>query len=81
METNPIIDILIAIDYEDLYCSIQQRKGKPVEPITRLTPLRWTCIGHIKGLLQKSVQTNFIRTYNAKEIELLEINGTLAKFC
>ena len=26
------------------------------------------------------MQTNFIRTYNTKEIELQEINGTLAKF-
>ena len=31
-------------------------------------------------MLQRSVQTNFIRTYNTKEIELQEINGTLAKF-
>ena len=30
--------------------------------------------------MQRSVQTNFIRTYNTKEIELQEINGTLAKF-
>ena len=26
------------------------------------------------------MQTNFIRTYTTKEIELQEINGTLAKF-
>ena len=26
------------------------------------------------------MQTNFIRTYNTKEIEFQEINGTLAKF-
>ena len=39
----------------------------------------WTCVGHINGL-QRNMQTNFIRTYNTKEIELQEINGTLAKF-
>ena len=77
---RPIIDILIGIDYADLHCSIQERKGKPGKPMSRLTPLGWTCIGHINGLLQRSVQTNFIRTYNTKEIELQEINGTLAKF-
>ena len=77
---RPIIDILIGIDYADLHCSIQERKGKPRKPMARLTPLGWTCIGHINGLLQRSVQTNFIRTYNTKEIELQEINGTLAKF-
>ena len=67
---RPIIDILIGTGYADLHCSIQERKGKPGEPIARLTPLGWTCIGHINGLLQKSVQTNFISTYNIKEIEL-----------
>ena len=77
---RPIIDILIGIDYADLHCSIQERNGKPGEPIARLTLLGWTCIGHIHGLLQRSVQTNFIRTYNTKEIELHEINGTLAQF-
>ena len=77
---RPIIDIIIGIDYTDLHCSSQERKGKPGEPIARLTPLEWTCFGHINGLLQRSVQTNFIRTYNTKEIELQEINSTLAKF-
>ena len=52
---RPIIGILIGIDYVDLHCSIQERKGKPGEPIARLTPLEWTCIGHINGLLQRSV--------------------------
>ena len=75
-----IIDILIGIDYADLHCSIQERKGKPGEPIAKLTPLGWTCIGHINGLLERSVQTNFRITYKTKEIELQEINGTLAKF-
>ena len=36
---RPIIDILIGIDYADLHCSVQERKGKPGEPIARLTPL------------------------------------------
>ena len=58
----------------------KERKGKPGEPIARLTPLGWTCIGHINGLLQRSVQTNLISRYNTEVIELQEINGTLAKF-
>ena len=80
IEARPIIDILIGIDYADLHCSIQERKGKPEEPIAKPKPLEWTCIGHINGLLQRSVQTNFIRTWKTKEIELQEINSTLAKF-
>ena len=58
----------------------KERKGKPGEPIARLTPLGWTCIGHINGLLQRSVQTNLISRYNTEVIELQEINGTLSKF-
>ena len=58
----------------------KERKGKPGEPIARLTPLGWTCIGHINGLLQRSVQTNLISRYNTEVIELQEVNGTLAKF-
>ena len=76
----PIIDIPICIDYADLHCSVQGRNRKPVEPIARLTPLGWSCIGFINGLLQRNVQTNFISTYNTKGIELREVNGTLAKF-
>ena len=77
---RPIIDILIGIDYANLHCSIQERKGKPGKPIARLTLLGWTCTGKINGLLQRSVQTNFIKTYKTMEIELQEINSTLAKF-
>ena len=76
----PIIDIPIGIDYADLHYSVQGRNRKPVEPIARLTPLGWSCIGFINGLLQRNVQTNFISTYNTKGIELREVNGTLAKF-
>ena len=57
-----------------------KEETKPVEPIARLTPLGWSCIEFINGLLQRNVQTNFISTYNTKGIELREVNGTLAKF-
>ena len=66
---TPILNILIGIDYADLYCSIQERKGKLGESIARLKPLWRTCIGHINGLLQRSVQTTFTRTCNTKEFE------------
>ena len=55
-------------------------KGKPGEPIARLKPLGLTCTEHINGSLQKSVQTNFIRTYITNEIELEQTNSTLTTF-
>ena len=62
------------------HSSIQEIKGQPGESIARLTPLGWMSIGHINGLLQRSVQTKFIRLYNTKEIELQKISGSLTKF-
>ena len=72
----PIINILIGIGISLNY----RKKRKPGEPITRLTPLGWTWIGHINGLLERSVQNNFIRIYNTKQVELQQINSALTKF-
>ena len=43
---RPIVDILTGIDYADLHYSIKDVRGKPGEPVARLTPLRWTFIGY-----------------------------------
>ena len=40
-----IVDILIGVDQSDLHCSLQDIGGGSGEPIARLTPLGWTCIG------------------------------------
>ena len=39
------VDILIGIDYPHLHSSIQEEVGRTGDPIARLTPLGWTCIG------------------------------------
>ena len=39
------VDILIGIDHADLHYSIRDVRGQHGEPIARLTPLGWTCIG------------------------------------
>ena len=43
---RPIVDLLIGIDYPDLHYSYHDIKGKPGEPVARLTPLGWTCVGN-----------------------------------
>ena len=43
---RPIVDVLIGVDQADLHCSLQEVMGEPGEPIARLTPLGWTCIGY-----------------------------------
>ena len=43
---RPIVDLLIGVDQSDLHCSLRDVPGGPGEPIARLTPLGWSCIGN-----------------------------------
>ena len=38
------VDLLIGVDHTDLLYSKKENRGYEIEPITRLTPLGWTCI-------------------------------------
>ena len=38
-------------------------RGKPGQPIARLTPLGWTCVGAFNDTHPTSVTTHFARTY------------------
>ncbi|XP_067676275.1 uncharacterized protein [Haliotis asinina] len=42
-------DLLIGMDYLELHRSYQDIIGKEGDPIARLTPLGWTCVGRIPG--------------------------------
>ena len=42
---RPVVDILIGLDCADLHFSLQDVRGEPGQPIARLTPLGWTCVG------------------------------------
>lgn len=46
---RPIVDLLIGADQADLLYSLEDVRGKPGEPIARLTPLGLTCIGNPEG--------------------------------
>ena len=75
-----IADMLIGIEYPDLHYSIKD--GEPGEPITRLTPLGWTCIR--KSVDDKGSvwhQNHYIQTYFCQtngEFEKIDFN--LKKF-
>ena len=43
---KPTIDILLGLDCLDLHCALGEIRGQPGEPVARLTPLGWTCIGN-----------------------------------
>ena len=63
---RPIVDMLLGLDCADLLYAIQEVRGKPGEPITRLTPLGWTCIGNTGPTSQEVYHTNFAYTYFVK---------------
>jgi hypothetical protein len=78
--SKPFVDILIGLDYADLHYSVKDVRGQVNEPIARLTPLGWTCIG-IPQDDQLCQLTNFNRTYfTRKDHKLDEVDALLRKF-
>ena len=61
--------MLIGIDYAELQFSIRDVRGQPGEPVARLTPLGWTCIGSPK-LAEDSVKETIFRSPARERIEL-----------
>lgn len=72
---RPIVDLLIGVDQADLLYSLEDVKGRPGEPIARLTPLGWTCIGNPE-LQASQAQTNFTFLVNDSH----ELNNLVRRF-
>lgn len=69
------------MDCADLHYAIREVRGRPGEPIARLTPLGWTCIGCPNPSSRHMLQTNFECTYFVKDqSEIEELNANLRKF-
>ena len=62
-----IVDILIGLDCADLLYAIEERHGKPGDPVARLTPLGLTCVGNLDSHDNTILQTNFAYTNFLKE--------------
>ncbi|XP_070560350.1 uncharacterized protein [Ptychodera flava] len=78
---NTKISALTTNRVTDLHYSYRDVRGQTGEPIARLTPLGWTCIGNPNGNQGRTIQTNFVRTYFTHgESTLKDINVTLRKF-
>ena len=67
------VDVLIGADYLELHQSIREIKGKVNEPIARLTPLGWTCVGGSGTGLPYVHKTNFVQTFFGQEVEIEEV--------
>ncbi|XP_078360400.1 uncharacterized protein LOC144644752 [Oculina patagonica] len=72
---RPIVDLLIGVDQADLLYSLEDVRGKAGEPIARLTPLGWTCIGSPE-IPTEEVQTNFTFFLN----DMHELNSLVRRY-
>ena len=81
---TPTVDVLIGLDCSDLHFSVKDVRGNPGEPVARLTPLGWTCVGAMEGQSQDDIRTNFVRTYfvtnETDDVDMNEVNMTLRRF-
>ena len=76
---RPVIDCFIGLDFE--ICAIQEVRERPGEPIARLTPLGWTCIGNPMSAGKATLQTNFAGTYFVNDrAGIDEMNADLKRF-
>ena len=73
--TGPKVDLLIGVDQSDLLYSLEDVRGRPREPIARLTPLVWTCFGNPE-LQTDRVHSNFTFLVNDPH----ELNNLVRRF-
>ena len=76
------MDILIGVDHVDLHYSFKDVKGRLGEPVDRLIPLGWTCMGSASTQRSGCLQTNFTHTYFVREQQENsdEISNLLRRF-
>ena len=78
---DPMVDLLIGQDQIDLHFSKCDVKGDPGEPVARLGPLGWSCIGHPdRRTIAKEIQTNLAYTLFCRPRVFDEINDSLKRF-
>ena len=72
------IDILIGVDNAHLHQCLKEISGPAGQPIARLTPLGWTCVGHTGLISNSGPGTRFVNTFFQGDLRTL--NRTLQKF-
>ncbi|PIK47573.1 hypothetical protein BSL78_15560 [Apostichopus japonicus] len=72
------VDILIGLDHAGLHESIHEVKGRSGEPIARLTPLGYTCVGPVAPAARRAFHTRSVSTFHCTVDR--EVNITLRKF-
>lgn len=82
-----LVDLLIGVDNPDLHYSFVDVRGKVGEPVARLGPLGWTCIGCPDGRVESRTRTHTVRTLLTREAGSIcetggccELDQTLKRF-
>ena len=57
------VDVLIGVDHPEVHTSLAEIRGTTSEPIARLTPLGWTCIGPSTPTARPRVFTGHSQTF------------------
>ena len=78
--TRKTIDLLIGLDQAELHSAIREVKGRAGEPIARLTPLGWTCVGRIKQTRQPTDPTFPVNFSFHGDDQLDRVNQLIQKF-
>ena len=77
VEPKPTIDILIGVDCADLHCAHMEVKGGSNEPVSRLTPFGWTCVGGFSG---QPFSSHFVMSASdSKDLVELRNQNTIRK--
>ena len=78
---DPIVDVLIGQDHIDLHFSKCDVRGNSGEPIARLGPLGWSCVGPPEGkTIIGNNRTNLACTFFTRPHIFSEINDSLKRF-
>ena len=79
--SRPTVDVLIGLDCADLHFSFKDIRGPPGQPVARLTPLGWTCIGAMDDNKQTKLSNNFACTFfSVGQTDTEKVNLMLQKF-
>ncbi|XP_046568630.1 uncharacterized protein LOC124277021 [Haliotis rubra] len=78
LSSRTVVDVLIGIDYIDLHRSYEEVGGGQGEPVARLAPLGWTCIGRVHGENETHFASTFLIDNNRTELQ--NLNALVHKF-
>ena len=76
-----LVDLLIGVDNAELHYSFVDVRGKVGEPVARLGPLGWVCIGCPDGRVEGRTRTHTFRTLLVRDPKAnCDVDQTLRRF-